>query len=174
MKLLLVILPYIALMQFSCANEQSIAGAKLHLSNILKTNFTALEKSYASSVTLMPGHEFLKQKHGLAKDGRSKELIANKKKLIVAMKTASASRPARPVERIDKLLKSLKYELIKTGEGDFITDASDPVGTADGKLHFLIKKDDVLLRVSPPKGDFILLHLRKIDGVWKVVSEYLD
>ena len=44
----------------------------------------------------------------------------------------------------------------------------------DGKLHFTVVKGDVVVKVSPPKGDFLLLHLRSTNGKWQVVSEYLD
>ncbi len=71
-------------------------------------------------------------------------------------------------------LGELRYEPLEIAEGDFAADPADPVKTSDGRLHFAIKKGDVLLNVSPPKGDFVLLQLRKGDGGWQVVSEYLD
>lgn len=55
---------------------------------------------------------------------------------------------------------------------------ADEEATKSAKTHleqlFKVKKGDVLLKVSPPKGDFLLLHLRQIDGSWRIVSEYLD
>ena len=178
MKILLTLtltLTLAVLCQVGHADKGAIEVAKTHLDSNLKWNFKKLSETYAPKVTLMPGHEFLKEEYGLAgAGGRDKGGEIDRDKLIAAMKKASADRRERPQERIDKLLKSLTYEVIETKEGDFATEASDPVGTPDGKLHFAIKKGDVLLKVAPPKGDFLLFHLRKKDGAWSVVSEYLD
>lgn len=161
--------------QLCHADEDAITTAKAHLAHILKSDFENLSETYTAKIALMPGHEFLKAEHGLAAAGaRATGAKVDRKKLIAAMKKASAERPARAVERIERMLESLKYESIGVKEGDVAIDPSDPVETADGKLHFTIKKGDVLLKVTPPKGDFLLLHLRKVDTAWKVASEYID
>jgi hypothetical protein len=72
------------------------------------------------------------------------------------------------------VLETLKYEVLKVKAGKVQVDPTDPVGTPDGKLHFEVKEGDVLLKVSPPKGDFLYLHLRKVNGTWLIVSEYID
>ena len=158
------------------AEDGAIEAAKKHLGYTLKkSDHEKLGKTYAPTVTLMPGHEFLKEEYGLAgEDGRDKGAEVDRAKLIAAIVKASADRPDRPADRIEKKLGRLAFEIIEAKEGDFATDASDPVGTPDGKLHFSIEKGDVLLKASPGGGDFILLHLRKIDGSWMVASEYLD
>ena len=157
------------------ADDAAIAIAKDHLKSTLTRDFKVLGKTYAPKVTLMPGHEFLKPEYGLAEAGdRSKAVELKRGKLIAAMKKDVAGQPARPLERVEEKLKTLRYEPLEIAEGDFATAPSDSVKTPDGKLHFAIKKGDVLLKVSPPRGDFVLLHLRKGDGGWQVVSEYLD
>ena len=123
----------------------------------------------------MPTHEFLKDDYGLVEEGvRAKGAVVDREQLLAVMEKAFEERPERPAEKIDKILASLKYELVEVTAGDFAIQASDSVGGEDGKLHFTIKEGDVLLKVFPPKGDFILLHLRENEGKWKVVSEYLD
>lgn len=175
MKTLLSILSFIAFVQFCSADEKAIATAKSHLSSNLKTDVEKLTKSYAPKIMLMPGHEFLKEEYGLAEPGgRATGLEVERGDLLAAMKKAADDRPERPADRIEKLLETLTYEVIETELGDFVTDSTDPVGTPDGKLHFAIKDGDVLLKVSPPKGDFLLLHLRKFDESWRIVSEYID
>jgi len=175
MKTLLTILSFIAFVQFCSADEQAIATAKSHLSSNLKSDVEELNKSYSPKIMLMPGHEFLKEEYGLAEPGgRATGLEVERGNLLAAMKKAANGRPERRADRIEKLLATLRYQVIEAEAGDFITAPSDPVGTPDGKLHFAIKAGDVLIKVSPPKGDFILLHLRKHDGAWKIVSEYLD
>ena len=72
------------------------------------------------------------------------------------------------------MLKGLNYEALDAPPGEFAADPADPVDTPDGKLRFDIKQGDVLLKVSPPTGDFLLLQLRKIGNEWKVVAEYVD
>lgn len=175
MKKLFAILCFLTFAQFSLADEQGIATAESHLGNLLRGDIPELSKSYAAKVLLMPGHEFLKTDYGLAKDGdRAIGLEVDRGKLVATMKQAAAERRKRPAERINKFLATVRYEVLKTKVGDFATDAADPVGTPDGKLHFTIEKGDLLLKVAPPKGDFLYLHLRKLDDEWRVVSEYLD
>ena len=157
------------------ANDEALHVTKSHLRNFLHADHGKLQESYASKVILMPGHEFLKIEYGLATEpGRKKSIEVNSEKLIQAMKKASEARPARPAEKISAMLESLKFEVQKAEVGDFVATPSDPVGTPDAKLHFTIKEGDVLVKVSPPRGDYILLQLRQVKGAWKVVAEYLD
>lgn len=150
-------------------------AAKVHVSSILKADFEKLAETYDAKVTLMPGHEFLKKEYGLSEAAdRSQKIDVESEKLLAVMAKKSAERPERPVDRIDAMLETLKYDVLPNAAGDFATDASDPVGTADGKLHFSIEEGDVVLKVSPPKGDFLLLQLRNVEGSWRVVAEYLD
>jgi hypothetical protein len=157
------------------ANEKAIESAKAHLEGSFGADYRTLDATYAPKVTLMPGHEFLKEEYGLAgAGGRAEGADVEADQLIKAMETAAAKQPARPADRVKALLDTLKYEVVKVAEGPVAIAPSDPVGTPDGKLHFQVKKGDVLLKVSPPKGDCLLLHLRKIDGIYRIVSEYLD
>lgn len=175
MKTLLITLSAVFLTHICHANEEATNMAKSHLSNFLKGEYKKLSDSYSEKIQLMPGHEFLKKEYQLSKSGdRSKAIEVTSSKLITVMEKVSKGQPSRPIERIENMLKTLHYKALKTTQGDFATAPSDRVGTPDGKLHFSIKKDDVLLKVSPPKGDFLLLQMRKIDGKWKVISEYLD
>jgi hypothetical protein len=165
----------ILLSPLCCADEGAIESAKTHLKGSLKSNHKELAATYAPKVKLMPGHEFLKEDYGLVGAGaRAEGAEVERDKLIAAMEKAAAGRPARPAERVDGLLETLKYEVLKVKAGKGQVDPTDPVGTPDGKLHFEVKEGDVLLKVSPPKGDFLYLHLRKVDGNWLIVSEYLD
>ena len=149
--------------------------AALEFIEFLKGKHGELAATYAPKVTLMPGHEFLKAEYGMAGDGaRTAGAEVERDKLIAAMEKAAEGKPASPAERVDSLLEKMKFEVIGTKEGNFGIAPSDPVGTPDGKLHFEVKKGDVLLKVSPPKGDFLLLQLRQTDGIWRIVSEYLD
>ena len=157
------------------ANEKAIDASKTHLSTFLRADFKKLEDTYASKVVLMPGHEFLKIEYGLAATpGRKKMTEVERAKLIQAMLKAAEGRPARPADKIAAMMESLRFEVLKTTVGDLATQSSDPVGTPDSKLHFTIKEGDVLVKIAPPKGDFILLQVRQIDGAWRVVAEYLD
>jgi hypothetical protein len=135
----------------------------------------ALEKTYAAEVGLIPGHEFLKDEYALTEPGgRARGATVKKEKLLEAMKKAVADRPARPADRVAKMLAGLTYTVLDAVPGEFAADPSDPVDTPDGKLHFDIKQGDALIKVAPPKGDFLLLQLRQVGGDWKVVAEYVD
>lgn len=170
----LLLLCLLVLPQFGLADEARRL-AKTHVESMLKRDVEKIGTAYHSTVTLMAGHEFLKEEYGLVGAGaRDTGAEVEGKKLIAAIKKEITNEPAPPADRVEKILTSLKYESLPVVEGDFATDPSDGVGTPDGKLHFEIEKGDVLMKVSPPKGDFILLHLRKKGGKWRVVSEYLD
>jgi hypothetical protein len=157
------------------ADQTATEAATTHVGAILKLDFKSLDGSYAKEVKLMPGHEFLKKRYGLAvDDSRNTALVLDSKTYVDAIKKSAEGRPARPTEKVDAMLKTLKYDALEVAEGDFATAASDPVGTPDGKLHFHIKQGDAVVKVSPPQADFLLLQLRKVDGQWKVVAEYLD
>ena len=173
----------ILLSPLCCADEGAIESAKTHLKGTLKGNYKGLAATYAPKVKLMPGHEFLKEDYGLVGAGaRAEGAEVERDKLIAAMENEAAGRPARPAEpvdarhpeRVDGVLETLKYEVLKVKAGKVQVDPTDPVGTPDGKLHFEVKEGDVLLKVSPPKGDFLYLHLRKVNGTWLIVSEYID
>jgi hypothetical protein len=156
-------------------DKLAISTAKIHVAAIVRQDVDALEKTYAAEVGLIPGHEFLKDEYGLTKPGgRARGATVEREKLLAAMKKAVADRPPRPADRVDKMLASLTYTPLDAVPGEFATDPSDPVDTPDGKLRFDIKKGDVLVKVAPPKGDFLLLQLRQIKSAWKVVAEYVD
>ena len=174
MKALLT-LSLLLLAQLSHADQGAIEVAKAHISSNLSSDHKKLVETYAQKLTLMSGHEYLKEKYGLAGDGaRATGAEVEGSKLIKAMVKSSADKPTLPMEHAKRILDKLKYESIEVHEGDFTTDASDTVKTPDGKLHFMIKKGDVLIKASAPKADFVLLQLRVEEGSWRVVSEYLD
>ena len=153
----------------------AVSVAKAHIKSLLTGKFAALEASYAPKVQLMPGHEFLKERYGVAgPKGRSAAVTIEQGKLLKVIRNSRKDDPLPPAEVVDKLLATLTYTPVKTAIGDFATDPADPVGTPDGKLHFTIEDGDVLIKVSPPKGDFLLLQYRKVAGTWKIVAEYLD
>lgn len=160
---------------FCQADEAVIEAAKFHVANVVKRDAQKLVETYSSKISLLPGHEYLKVEYDLAgPDGRDKGAEVDREKLIAAIGKEVEQSPARSGERVDALLKSLAYTEIKTAPGEFITGSSDPVGTPDKKLHFMIQQGDVLLKVSPPKGDYLLFQLRQEQGKWRVVAEYLD
>ena len=157
------------------ANDNAVDASKAHLNAFLRADYKKLEDTYASKVVLMPGHEFLKVEYGFTKEpGRKQATEVERAKLIQAMMKAAEGQPARPADKIAAVMESLRFEVMETTLGDFATQSSDPVGTPDSKLHFTIKKGDVLVKAAPPKGDFILLQMRQADGAWRVVGEYLD
>ena len=173
MKTLLTILSFIALAQISNADEQAIATAQSHLNSFLKRDIEELAKSYAPKIMLMAGNEFLEEQYGLAKDGDSAAGLEVERGVHLAiMKKTSDGLYDQPVDQIEELLESLEYQAIETKDGDFSTTSPGRAGRSDGKLHFKIKAGDVLLKVSPKGKDyFLLLHLRKFDGSWKIFSE---
>jgi hypothetical protein len=172
--LLLIILKLTVAVCPAFGNEAAVATAKLHLKATLTGDAASLGNSYAAEVRLMPGHEFLKPSHGFTTDAQRKTAtVVASDKLIAAIKRETEAQPRKP-ERIEAMLKSITLASLEVREGDFAVAPSDPVNTEDGKLHFQIVKGDLLLKVSPPKGDFFLLQMRSVDGKWRVVAEYLD
>ena len=100
--------------------------------------------------------------------------MVEREKLIAAIMNAAADERPNADEYIDRMLKTLKFEPLDAKAGEFATDPTDPVETEDGKLRFSVEEGDVVMKISPPRGDFLLLHLRENDGKWTVVSEYFD
>jgi hypothetical protein len=153
----------------------AIEAGKEHLRQFLSADFEGLKKSFAPVVTLMPGHEFLKPKYGFAKDPkRSVATKVKREELIDLFIKKMDGRAKPPKEKVDEKIKVLKFENLPIEVGDFATDPSDKVATPDGKLHFETREGDVVFKVSPPRGGFILLHLRLVDKQWRLVSQYLD
>jgi hypothetical protein len=172
---LLSILCLLGASSIRAAEEESVQAARAHVKNIMSADSEGLKKSYALEVVLMPGHEFLKPDYGLANDEERKDAVkVTNIALIAAILKKTADRPMPQQEKLDALLGALRFELVAAKEGDLVLEPSDEVATPDGKLHFTIRKDDVVLKMVPPKGDFAVLHLRKSDDRWMVVSEYLD
>ena len=148
--------------------------AREHVRNFLEGKFNEMEKSYAKQVVLMPGNELLKAKYGLAgPKGEKAAITVDRTKLLETM-TKSFPRPLFAANIVDKLFQAYRFEPLKTKVGDFATLPPDPVDTPDGKLHFTIADGDVLFKVGPEKGDFMLFQFRRIEGKWKVITEYLD
>jgi hypothetical protein len=156
------------------ANDAATPAAKAHLKNFFSGNTVELAKSYADEVLLMPGHEFLKPEYGIANDAqRMKATEVKNTVLVAAISKKIGGRPSPPVEKINEKLEAMTFTALDVTPGDFTTDPTDPVATADGKLHFAVVKGDQIIKISPPKGDFLLLQLRSINGKWQV-AEYLD
>ena len=152
----------------------AIETAKIHVRSIILHINGGAPKAlkgvkYAPKVQLLPGHELLKDKFQLAPAGaRAKGAVVARDKLIPAMAKVQVVRQKQfMIEKMEQLLKTLKYTPMKTKEGAFVINA-------DGKLHFTIKKGDILLKISPPRGDFMLLQMRLQKGNWAVVAEYID
>ena len=156
-------------------DQAQIAVAKQHVYGIMKRDFDSLAETYDLAVLLMPGHEFLKPSYGFAEDeNRSKAMIVDRNKLIEKMQEIAKSLPEVPTEKLEAVMKDLKFAKEDVSEKDAAVVPSDPVATPNGKLSFPFTKGDAVIKVSPPRGDSMLLHLRLTDGKWKVVSEYLD
>jgi len=173
MKTVFTFICSLLLVIVSWGNEDAKKVSAQHVRSIVSGELQAMKDSYGKDVALMPGHEFLKEKYGLAND-RKQKVVVKRDQLVAAILKAKGNHPKRAQERIDEKLKGLKYEVMETKVGDFATEASDPVGTPDGKLHFDIKEGDVLIKVSPPRGDFLLLLMRMEEGKWVVCAEYVD
>ena len=151
-----------------------------HIKALITLDTEALAKTYADKVVLKPGHEFLKDRYGLAAKGeRSRAKSVDRKTLLAAMakQAKETPRPSPPKDELKKLMEDLLIQSLAAKPGDFVTDSADPVDTPDRKLHFTIKDGDTFFKIQPPgeARDFILLQLRKgEDGTWRVVAEYLD
>jgi hypothetical protein len=150
-------------------------AARAHFRAVLELDGETLKETYASNIQLMPGHEFLKDGYGLTEPGgRARGARIERQKLIDVM----LRRPVDPAEAavIEKMLPTLKFEKLAVAAGEFVivTDPTDPIQFPDGKLHFTIVKGDVLIKIAPPRGDFVLLQMREADGKWQVIAEYLD
>ena len=154
-------------------SSSATEAAKRHLKQFLGGDFDKLEKSYADTVTLVAGHEFLKPEYQLAPDGeRNRSAKVERSKL---MQTIQKNPKKLPAERIEKLLAAMNFETLKAAPGEFATDPPDPVDTPDGKIRFQIKPGDQLIKVVPKKGgDFLLFQFMPVDKEWQVVAEYLD
>jgi hypothetical protein len=155
----------------------AIETAKIHVRSIILHINGGAPKAlkgvkYAPKVQLLPGHELLKDKFQLAPAGaRAKgAVVAREKLLTVLAKVHVVEQKKFVLEKLEQMLKTLKYTPMKTKEGKIVADPTDPVG----KLHFTLKKGDILLKTSPPKGDFMLLQMRLQKGNWAVVAEYID
>ena len=154
--------------------DSAVQTAREHVRNLLEGNFNEMENTYAKQIVLMPGNELLKAKYALAGPKGEKEAITvDRTKLLGTMKT-SLPRPLVAANIVDKLFEAYRFEPLKTKLGDFATFPPDPVDTPDGELHLTIADGDVLLKVGPEKGDFMLFQFRQIEGKWQVVAEYLD
>jgi len=153
---------------------EAIETAKIHVRSIILHINGGAPKAlkgvkYAPKVQLLPGHELLKDKYQLAPAGaRAKGAVVARDKLIPTMAKVQVVRQKQfMIEKMEQLLKTLKYTPMKTKEGAFVINA-------DGKLHFTIKKGDILLKIAPPRGGFMLLQMRLQKGNWAVVAEYID
>lgn len=151
------------------------SAAQKHVRNFMEGQFNKLERTYAAQIKLISGHEMLKAKYNLAgEEARKAGVIVNRAKLVEAMKKSFGGRPVVPVDAIDAVFNAYVFEVLETPVGDYATDPPDPVATPDGKIHFSIEPGDLLFKVGPKKGDFLLFQFRSIAGSWKVVAEYLD
>jgi len=152
-----------------------LVAAQKHLRAFLTGDVKTLAKTYAPDVRLMPGHEMLKEEYGLAQAGaRATGAAVARDKLVPAIGGVMTRTGGFSEETLDKLLKMMTYKPLKIKDGKVVTDSTDPVQTADGKLHFQTESGDVVLKIAPPEGDFLLLQLRQVDGAWMVVAEYID
>ena len=152
----------------------AVQAAREHVRNFLEGDFNKMENTYAKQIILMPGNELLKAKYGLAGPKGEKEAITvDRTKLLGTMKR-SFPRPLIAANIVDKVFQAYRFESLNTKVGEFATVPPDPVDTPDGKLHLTIADGDVLLKVGPAKGDFMLFQFRQIEGKWRVVAEYLD
>lgn len=172
-----ILLPLLFLTSSAFAEEGAIPAAREHIHAIIhhiNGTWRQVEEKlqYAQVVQLIPGHELLKDRYGLAPAGaRATGAEVTGAKLVEALSKVETDKSP---EKLNELLETLSYEKVDAPVGKFITKSTDPVDTPDGKLHFFIQEGDVLLKISPPKGDFLLLQLRTNGGIWAVVAEYID
>jgi len=154
--------------------NSAVQAARKHVRNFLEGNFNKMEQTYAKQIILLPGNELLKAKYRLAgAKGDMEAITVDRTKLLETMKK-SLPHPVIPANILDKVFEAYRFETLKTKVGDFATVPPDPVDTPDGKLHLTIADGDVLFKVGPEKGDFLLFQFRQIEGKWRVVAEYLD
>jgi hypothetical protein len=148
-----------------------------HVRHFMKGDFDKMAESYAAKVRLMPGHEMLKAEYGLAGEGgRAQGATVDRARLRDAMKKAFGGRPVVQPDVLEKLWNAFEFQVLEPKPGDGAVDPPDPVDTPDGKVHFALRQDDLLLKFAPKngKGDFLLFQLRAVGGGWKVVAELLD
>ncbi|MGI9242948.1 MAG: hypothetical protein ACR2RV_19270 [Verrucomicrobiales bacterium] len=159
----------------SLVEEDAVRAAMAHVRSFLKADFKNMKMTYAARVKLMPGSEMLKAEYGFAgENGLNEEVTVDRTELLAALEKVSGGRPLVKADSLDKLFKAFSFKVLTNRRGDYAVDPPDPVGTPDNKLHFAIEERDVLIKVGPEKGDFLLFQFRQIDGGWRVVAEYLD
>lgn len=162
---------------FAVADDQkaAIALAKKHMVAFITADAKTLKTTMTEFVQLMPGHEFTKEKYKLAgKDGRSTGALVKRDELLKVLLAKMGERAKPLLKEVEARIVTLKFTVIASKEGEVITDSADRVMTKDGKLHFNLKKGDLLIKGAPERGDFVLFQLRKVGTDWKVVAEYLD
>ena len=130
----------------------------------------------APKITLLPGHEYLKERYGVVGAGqRSTSKEVNRDDFVKVTNGLRAELTEKKAARLRELLSKCDYTLRSLKKGDNTVDPPDPVGTPDKKIHLLAEEGDALVFVRPkPKGDFLFFVVRKIEGKRKIVAEYVD
>jgi hypothetical protein len=132
-----------------------------------------LTEIYAPKVQLLPGNKLFYEQYRLTEDRSVDKLgaVVERDKLLEAVAKSAERSSDIPKGLIGQVVDDFKIEQFEVAEGEFITEPNRPSESLDGKLRFLIKKGDVLLRVSV-HGVFRFVQMRKADGKWRVVAEY--
>jgi hypothetical protein len=132
-----------------------------------------LTEIYAPKVQLLPGNKLFYEQYRLTEDRSVDKLgaVVERDKLLEAVAKSAERSSDIPKGLIGQVVDDFKIEQFEVAEGEFVTEPNRPSESLDGKLRFLIKKGDVLLRVSVP-GVFRFVQMRKADGKWRVVAEY--
>ncbi|GEM_PF-5971784 len=153
------------------ANPEAEKAAKDHLGCLIMADLPKLGESYAEMVLLMPGHDFMPKHMRPQGPGPRMAVPVPKAALMQGYQEKFARRPPVPPERRDEFMKMLRFKTLPTVPGPHVIQAD-----RQGELfNFPIEAGDSLIEVTAEgRGESQYLHLRKIEGSWKVVSERLE
>ena len=126
---------------------------------------------YLETVTLIPGHEYLKAQYGLSEDGdRSKPLTVPSEKIV---KLDSDKGKAIPDEKLDAIFAKMTVTNTQIGEdGDYPLKGED--GGKGGPSVACKAGDVVVIGGFEGTDDIMALVLRKSGDQWKVAGEMID
>ena len=176
MKLIITFLSLLIITTFAHADDTAVKHCKKHLVAIFSCDLENLKTTYGEKIHLVPGHDFANPEHKLNdKDPSKAGLTVTRDELLKVIKAQVGNRKPPSKDIIEKELSDVEYMLLSNKAGRFIAEPSDPIETADGKLHFELKEGDLLYKAqSPSMSDFLLFQLRKVNNKWVIVSEYFD
>jgi hypothetical protein len=163
----------------------AVERARIHLLNIMEGNIASLEDAYTPRVSLIQGHEFLKEGYGLYPLGSNGRAVhVDRERLVGIYKKAKSNRMRflqsrhgiRPVLWKPQIIADLHFEEVEMEEGSLPGMPSNSEFVKETWGFNIYRDGDVVVKVSRDESDllnFFIFHLREIDGEWKVIAEYI-